>query len=75
MSRARAEQSVAFIEDYRSYVINYGLGEDMIRADIEAVGSSPAARWARMNALLSEPRLPADLKTQQHKLKLTVAIQ
>ena len=75
VSSARAEQSVDFIEDYRSYVINYGLGEDMIRADIEAVGSSPAARWARMNALLSEPTLPADLKTQQHNLKLTVAIQ
>jgi hypothetical protein len=63
VSRKRAEQSVDFIEEYRSYVINYGLGEDMVRADIEAAGASPDARWARMNALLSEPTLPADLKT------------
>jgi hypothetical protein len=64
VSRQRAEQSVDFIDDYRSYVINYGLGEDRIRADIEAAGRSPAARWARMNALLSEPTLPADLRSR-----------
>ena len=62
VSRKRAEQSVDFIEDYRSYVINYGLGEDMVRADIEAAGASPSARWARMKVLLSEPTLPADLR-------------
>lgn len=64
VSRKRAEQSVDFIEDYRSYVINYGLGEDMVRADIEAAGASPDARWARMHALLSEPTLPADLRSR-----------
>ena len=62
VSRQRAEQSVDFIDDYRSYVINYGLGEDRIRTDIEAAGTSPQARWARMNALLSEPTLPAELR-------------
>ncbi len=62
VSEARARQSVAFTKQYRSYVINYGLGRDMVRADIEAAGVSPEARWKRMEQLLSEPTLPSDLR-------------
>ena len=61
-SRARAEQSLAFIEQYRSYVINYNLGKDMVRAHVERVGGSgPAARWKAFEVLISEPTLPRDL--------------
>jgi hypothetical protein len=60
-SAPRAEKSVAFIDQYRSYVINYGLGMDMVRAAVERAGPDPAARWAAMEKLLSEPTLPADL--------------
>lgn len=61
MSPARAEQSVKFTETYRSYVINYGLGEAMVKADVEReVGE--AARWKRFEALISEPTLPGDLR-------------
>ncbi len=63
VSPERARQSVAFTKQYRSYVINYGLGQDMVRADVEAVGATPAARWKRMQAIISEPTLPTDLKT------------
>ena len=62
VSAARAKQSVDFTKQYRSYVINYGLGQDMVRADVEAAGATPAARWKRMAQLLSEPTLPSDLK-------------
>lgn len=62
VSPERAKQSVAFTKQYRSYVINYGLGQDMVRADVEAAGPSPQARWKRMEAILSEPTLPSDLK-------------
>ena len=62
VSPERAKQSVAFTKQYRSYVINYGLGQDMVRADVEAAGPSPQARWKRMERLLSEPTLPSDLK-------------
>jgi hypothetical protein len=62
VSTARAEKSVAFIDQYRSYVINYGLGLDMVREAVERAGPDPAARWARMEKLLSEPTLPADLR-------------
>jgi hypothetical protein len=61
VSRARAEQSIAFTDQYRAYVINYGLGRDMVARSIEAAGADPAARWAAMERLLSEPTLPADL--------------
>ena len=61
VSRARAEQSVRFTEQYRSYVINYGLGLDMVRAHVELAGPSQAARWTRMEKILSEPTLPSDL--------------
>jgi hypothetical protein len=62
VSPARAEKSVAFIDQYRAYVINYGLGLDMVRAAVERAGPDPAARWAAMERLLSEPTLPGDLE-------------
>jgi hypothetical protein len=60
-SAARAAQSIAFTEQYRAYVINYGLGRDMVAAYIERAGRRPAARWAAMRRILSEPTLPGDL--------------
>jgi len=61
MSEARAKQSIGFTDTYRSYVINYGLGQDMVQAFVEAAGPSPKARWAAMERVISEPTLPADL--------------
>lgn len=63
VSRARAEQSVRFTEAYRSYVINYGLGQDMVAAHVKAAGPGQDSRWRRMEKVLSEPTLPADLKS------------
>jgi hypothetical protein len=62
MSAARAEQSVKFTETYRSYVINYGLGQDMVAADIAREGSDVTRQWRRFEALISEPTLPGDLR-------------
>jgi hypothetical protein len=61
VSKKRAEQSIDFNEQYRSYVINYGLGQDMVRAYVEAAGPDPKARWAAMERVISEPTLPSDL--------------
>ena len=63
VSPERARQSIAFTKQYRSYVINYGLGLDMVRADVERAGPSPQARWKRMEQLLSEPTLPSELRS------------
>src|SRR5258705_3628404 len=43
-SRPRAEQRVRFIDQYRSYVINYNLGKDMVAAYIESRGGIER-RW------------------------------
>lgn len=63
VSPERARQLTDFTKQYRSYVINYGLGLDMVRTDVEAAGATPAARWKRMEQLLSEPTLPSDLRS------------
>lgn len=61
LSPARAEQSVGFTDHYRSYVINYGWGKDLVRGYIERGNPDAATRWQRMEKLLSEPTQPADL--------------
>jgi hypothetical protein len=49
MEPARAQQRVKFIQRYRSYVINYNLGEDMVRRYIEKrSGTDPEKRWERI---------------------------
>ena len=65
MPRASAEQRVKFFDQYRSYVINYNLGKDLVRAFIEKRtrgDASPARKWREFEALLSSPRLPSGLK-------------
>ena len=67
VSRARAEQSIAFTDHYRTYVINYGLGEEMVAHFVEGIGihpREPAQRWATMEQILSEPTLPSDLEVR-----------
>lgn len=61
LSPERAAQSLRFTDTYRSYIINYGLGRDMVQASVERAGPGQAERWARMIQLLSEPTLPVDL--------------
>jgi hypothetical protein len=63
-SRPRAEQRVRFIDQYRSYVINYNLGKDMVAAHVEARGGTPdnpSKRWEEFAKLISSPRLPSGL--------------
>jgi hypothetical protein len=63
MDPARAQQRVKFIQRYRSYVINYNLGEDMVRRYIEKQsGTDPDKRWSEFGKLLSSPRLPSGLQ-------------
>ena len=58
MAPARAKQRVKFIEQYRSYVINYNLGKDLVRQYVEKRGGD---RWEVFAELLSSPRLPSGL--------------
>lgn len=61
-SRGGAEKRVSFIETYRSYVINYNIGQDMVRGHVYRAGKGEAARWAAMERVISEPTTPADLR-------------
>jgi hypothetical protein len=65
MSPKRAEQRVRFFDTYRSYVINYNLGKDLVREYIERRGGTsdhPDRRWTEFAGLLSSPRLPSGLR-------------
>lgn len=61
VSPARAEQMTTFTDKYRSYVINYGLGEEIVRGFIERGETDRDEIWRRMALILGEPTLPADL--------------
>jgi hypothetical protein len=59
----RAERSVRFDEKYRSYVVNYSVGQDLVREWVEhQAGGDPGRRWKVFEGLLASPRLPADLQ-------------
>lgn len=65
-SPPRAEQRVRFFDQYRSYVINYNLGKDLVKQYIESrggVADQPDVRWREFSALISSPRLPSGLST------------
>ena len=52
-SPERAEQQMKFIERYRSYVINYNVGLDLVRDHVK--------NWETFRELLSTPMLPSNL--------------
>src|SRR5664279_3395592 len=63
-TEAQASQRLRFIDKYRSYVINYNLGEQLVRDWVERQGgtvSDPVRRWAVFVDLISSPRLPRAL--------------
>ena len=64
-SPVRAEQRTRFFDTYRSYVINYNLGKDLVKAYVESrggVATQPARRWDEFVRLLASPRLPSGLR-------------
>jgi hypothetical protein len=64
MNDETADKSISFIKKYRSYVINYNYGQDLVKDYIERNGGTtkdPAKRWELFGHLLSNPVNPADL--------------
>ncbi|GAA3958637.1 hypothetical protein [Mucilaginibacter dorajii] len=56
MNDETANKSISFIKKYRSYVINYNYGQDMVKSYIEKNGGTakdPAKRWELFGKLLS----------------------
>ncbi len=66
LSPERAKQRIRFIDVYRSYVINYNLGQDLVQQYIESRGGTdddPRRRWDEFRQLIASPRLPSGLHT------------
>jgi hypothetical protein len=65
MSPERAKQRVRFFDQYRSYVINYNVGKDLVERYVESRGgttNNPRKRWEEFGRLLASPRLPSGLR-------------
>jgi hypothetical protein len=64
LSPQRAEQRIKFIKKYRSYVINYNLGEEIIKNYIEKNGGTKensGKRWNLFKYILTTPQTPSGL--------------
>lgn len=68
--REKAPQRTTFFDTYRSYVINYNVGKDLVKDYVEynsrGANTEPVKtelRWQVFEQLLSSPRLPGNLKT------------
>jgi len=64
-SKQKAAKRMDFIDQYRSYVINYNLGEDIIKNYIEINGGTadnPQRRWEVFEQLLLTPQTPSGLR-------------
>ena len=62
---ANAEKTISFIEKYRSYVINYNLGEDIVADYVNRVGGvpeNPELRWKIFKHILSTPQTASNLQ-------------
>ena len=65
MTKERAGQRMRFIDAYRSYVINYNVGQDLVRDYVIRNGgtdNNPELRWQIFERLLSIPQVPSNLK-------------
>ena len=60
-SRDRAMKRLDFIRKYRSYVINYNLGRDLVAKHIESIAKSDQERWSELAKMLGSPILPGSL--------------
>ena len=65
----KAPQRTTFYDTYRSYVINYNVGKDLVRDYVEANSRGGSGepentelRWRVFEQLLSSPRLPSNIK-------------
>ena len=61
-TREKAIKRVGFIRKYRSYVINYNLGKDLVAKYIESRSDTPEQKWKELERLLGSPRLPSGLR-------------
>jgi len=60
-SPKRAAQNVAFFDAHRSYIVTYGVGEEMVRNYVERKATTSDEKWKVFTGLLCAPTVPSDL--------------
>lgn len=63
--RRAHESTFRFPETYRSYIINYNWGQDLVKEYVEKRGgveTNPDKRWEIFTHLISTPQVPTNLK-------------
>lgn len=63
-SREKSEQRLRFIEKYRGYVINYNIGQDIVRNYVTSAGNEPSVQWAAFKNMLTIPLTPDDMQPE-----------
>jgi len=58
----RAAKRISFFDTYRSYVINYNYGKDLVADWVTANNAGADERWQRFIQLLSLPMAPSELQ-------------
>lgn len=61
-SYEKSEQRLRFMEKYRGYVINYNIGQDIVRDYIAKAGNTPEAQWSAFRDMLIIPLTPGDMQ-------------
>lgn len=62
---SRAKQMVDFSEKYRAYVLNYAMGQDIVRAYIDREAAGGKSRWEAFEYILDVPVTLADLQESE----------
>lgn len=63
--RRASESTFRFPETYRSYIINYNWGQDLVKNYVERLGGTKensTKRWEIFTDLISKPQVPENLK-------------
>ena len=61
-SYEKSEQRLRFMEKYRGYVINYNIGQDIVRDYVKSAGNTADAQWAAFRDMLIIPLTPGDMQ-------------
>lgn len=63
-----AKKLIEFIKRYRTYIVNYSAGYDLIKFYIETKDSE-SDRWKLFNELISNPVIPSNIETLAYENK------
>jgi len=60
-SKPRAEQRIKFIEQYRTYILNYNFGLKVVSEYIESQSNTVNGRWAAFELMLTELKTSSEM--------------